>query len=106
MRNTISAVMTIGACLLTPGANAQKIDWRVFTEPFVSSAHAQDVDWQKIDETLGRKPAVTGDVHRYGFPRRRSAYEQQEHRHFFDRIDYVRPGFTPTPCGSPHQIAA
>src|SRR5215467_14571501 len=69
MRNTISALMTIGVCLLAPGANAQKIDWRVFTEPFVSTAHAQDVDWQKVDETLGRKPAVSGDVHRYGFPR-------------------------------------
>src|SRR5689334_407258 len=32
-------------------------------------AHAQDIDWQKVDETLGRKPAVTGDVHRYGFAR-------------------------------------
>jgi hypothetical protein len=35
----------------------------------VSTALAQDVDWQKVDETLGRKPAVSGDVHRYGFPR-------------------------------------
>ena len=41
----------------------------VFVEPFVSAAHAQDIDWQKVDETLGRKPAVSGDVHRYGFPR-------------------------------------
>src|SRR5262245_26010017 len=69
MRNTISALIGVGACLLVPGANAQKTDWRVFTEPFISTAHAQDVDWQKVDETLGRKPAVTGDVHRYGFPR-------------------------------------
>jgi hypothetical protein len=69
MRNTIPALIGIGACLFAPGTNAQKIDWQVFTEPFVSSAHAQDVDWQKVDETLGRKPAVTGDVHRYGFPR-------------------------------------
>jgi Domain of Unknown Function (DUF1259) len=30
---------------------------------------AQDVDWQKVDETLGRKAAISGDVHRYGFPR-------------------------------------
>ncbi|WP_249142842.1 DUF1259 domain-containing protein [Bradyrhizobium liaoningense] len=36
---------------------------------FIAAAHAQDVDWQKVDEALGRKPAVTGDVHRYGFPR-------------------------------------
>jgi hypothetical protein len=34
-----------------------------------TAAYAQDVDWQKVDETLGRKPAVSGDVHRYGFPR-------------------------------------
>jgi len=28
------------------------------------------VDWQKVDEALGRKAAVVaGDVHRYGFPR-------------------------------------
>ena len=35
----------------------------------MTTAHAQDVDWQKVDDALGRKPAVTGDVHRYGFPR-------------------------------------
>jgi hypothetical protein len=69
MRNTILALMGISASLFTPGVGAQKIDWRVFSEPFVSTAHAQDVDWQKVDETLGRKPAVAGDVHRYGFPR-------------------------------------
>jgi hypothetical protein len=51
------------------GANAQKIDWQVFTEPFVTSAHAQEIDWQKVDDALGRKPAVSGDVRRYGFPR-------------------------------------
>jgi Domain of Unknown Function (DUF1259) len=51
------------------GANAQKNDWNIFAEPFISPAHAQDIDWQKVDETLGRKPAVSGDVHRYGFPR-------------------------------------
>jgi Domain of Unknown Function (DUF1259) len=32
-------------------------------------AYAQGVDWQKVDDALGRKPAVSGDVHRYGFPR-------------------------------------
>ncbi|WP_342732182.1 DUF1259 domain-containing protein [Bradyrhizobium sp. B117] len=36
---------------------------------FIAAAHAQDVDWQKVDEALGRKAAVTSDVHRYGFPR-------------------------------------
>ena len=35
-----------------------------------TTAFAQDVDWQKVDEAIGRKPAVVaGDVHRYGFPR-------------------------------------
>ena len=35
-----------------------------------TTAFAQDVDWQKVDEALGRKAAVVaGDVHRYGFPR-------------------------------------
>jgi Domain of Unknown Function (DUF1259) len=33
-------------------------------------AHAQGIDWQKVDEAIGRKPAVvSGDVHRYGFSR-------------------------------------
>ena len=35
-----------------------------------SAACAQDVDWQKVDAAFGRKAAVvSGDVHRYGFPR-------------------------------------
>jgi hypothetical protein len=34
-----------------------------------TAAGAQQIDWQKVDDVLGRKPAVTGDVHRYGFPR-------------------------------------
>ena len=50
MRKTISALMAIGAC-------------------FIATARAQEVDWQKVDDAMGRKPAVTGDVHRYGFPR-------------------------------------
>jgi hypothetical protein len=58
-----------GACVAALGAYTQKTDWRMFAEPFVSMAQAQDVDWQKVDDTLGRKPAVAGDVHRYGFPR-------------------------------------
>lgn len=48
---------------------APKIEWRSFAEAFISPAHAQEVDWQKVDETLGRKAAVSDDVHRYGFPR-------------------------------------
>jgi hypothetical protein len=34
-----------------------------------SGAAAQTVDWKNVDEVLGRTAAVTGDVHRYGFPR-------------------------------------
>jgi Domain of Unknown Function (DUF1259) len=32
-------------------------------------ANAQEIDWKKVDEALGRTAAVSGDVHRYGFPR-------------------------------------
>jgi hypothetical protein len=34
-----------------------------------AAANAQEIDWQKVDAAFGRKPAVSGDVHRYGFPR-------------------------------------
>jgi hypothetical protein len=34
-----------------------------------TAARSQDIDWQKVDDAMGRKAAVTGDVHRYGFPR-------------------------------------
>lgn len=50
MRKTISALIGASACL-------------------IASAHAQEFDWKKVDETLGRKPVVADDVHRYGFPR-------------------------------------
>jgi hypothetical protein len=30
---------------------------------------AQEIDWKRVDEALGRTAAVSGDVHRYGFPR-------------------------------------
>ena len=36
---------------------------------FCTVAQAQEVDWKKVDEVLGRTAAVGGDVHRYGFPR-------------------------------------
>src|SRR3954462_5954705 len=36
---------------------------------FTTVATAEDIDWNKIDDTFARKPVVTGDVHRYGFPR-------------------------------------
>src|SRR5436305_6978968 len=41
----------------------------VFAVSLAGAAHAQAVDWQKVDDAFGRKPAVSDDVHRYGFPR-------------------------------------
>src|SRR4051794_14031077 len=41
----------------------------ILAASFATSATAQEVDWQKVDDAFGRKPAVSGDVHRYGFPR-------------------------------------
>jgi hypothetical protein len=34
-----------------------------------TSANAQEIDWKKVDSTLGRAATVSGEVHRYGFPR-------------------------------------
>jgi hypothetical protein len=41
----------------------------IFAASFTTVATAQEIDWQKVDDAFGRKPAVSGDVHRYGFPR-------------------------------------
>src|ERR1700726_3734295 len=41
----------------------------IFAALSASAANAQEIDWQKVDGALGRKAAVSGDVHRYGFPR-------------------------------------
>src|SRR6202795_3172006 len=46
--------------------------WHVATilaASFATVANAQEIGWQKVDDALGRKPAVSGDVRRYGFPR-------------------------------------
>lgn len=55
MRSLLSTLIGISACFTALNG----------------SAYAQDqgADWAQIDEILGRKPAVTEDVHRYGFPR-------------------------------------
>ena len=39
------------------------------TAAWAGGASAQEIDWKKVDEALGRTAAVSGDVHRYGFPR-------------------------------------
>jgi hypothetical protein len=41
----------------------------VLTLASAAAANAQEIDWKKVDEALGRSGTVTGDVHRYGFPR-------------------------------------
>ena len=57
MRKFISALTVTGVCLFA------------FRLAAFIPAYAQDANWQKVDETLGRKPAVSDDVRRYGFPR-------------------------------------
>ena len=37
--------------------------------PLSIVANAQEINWQNVDDAFGRKPAISGDVHRYGFPR-------------------------------------
>lgn len=36
---------------------------------FTVGAYAENIDWEKVDAAFGRKAALSGDVHRYGFPR-------------------------------------
>jgi hypothetical protein len=69
MSKILWITVSILAASFAATANAETMDWRVFAEPFVTSAHAADIDWQKVDDALGRKPAVSDDVRRYGFPR-------------------------------------
>jgi hypothetical protein len=65
-----SGILTLAfAVLAAASASREPIGSAIFTEPFIATAHAQGFDWQKVDDTLGRKPAVSGDVRRYGFPR-------------------------------------
>jgi hypothetical protein len=33
------------------------------------AGNAQEIDWKKVDGALGRSGTVSGEVHRYGFPR-------------------------------------
>ena len=53
-------------------------------------AGAQDIDWKKVDEAVGRTAAVSGDVHRYGFPRTDLQVTLSE----------VRPDGNETGCGA------
>lgn len=68
MRTKLSIGIPILATLFAAAGTATA-GWTFFNAPIISSAQAQTDEWQKVDELLGRKPAVSGDVHRYGFPR-------------------------------------
>jgi hypothetical protein len=50
-------------------ASAELFGPSMLSKPLITPAHAQSIDWQKVDDALGRKPVVSGDVRRYGFPR-------------------------------------
>src|SRR5947199_8232591 len=52
------ALTLLAICAAVAGATAAN-----------APASAQEIDWQKVDAAIGRGAAVTGDVHRYGFPR-------------------------------------
>ena len=41
----------------------------ILAASFTTVAAAQEIDWKKVDDMFERKPVVSGDVHRYGFPR-------------------------------------
>jgi hypothetical protein len=36
---------------------------------WLAPVHAQSTDWKKVDAAIGRSATVSGEVHRYGFPR-------------------------------------
>lgn len=42
--------------------NSEAVDWTMFSQPFIINAHAQAIDWQKIDDTLDRKLACSQRV--------------------------------------------
>src|SRR6201989_2415615 len=41
----------------------------ILASSLTTVATAQDIDWKRVDDTFERKPVVSDDVHRYGFPR-------------------------------------
>ena len=55
MRKISWIVISILAASFSSSTYAQKINWQIFYEPFVTTAHAQEVDWQKVDEDPWQK---------------------------------------------------
>lgn len=74
MRKLLNTLL-IATSTLVIGTNAPVNEWEALLGSIICSASAADtgqtkeIDWTKVDEILGRKPAVTSDVRRYGFPR-------------------------------------
>ena len=62
MRNTLSAIAGIGACFIVSSGSAQKVDWRVFTEPFVDHPQNAWDDALTPDVLALREPAVLDEV--------------------------------------------
>lgn len=65
MRKQLSLASSVLALSLATSESAVQGNWRFFSEPFIAKAYAREAASQKVDETLGRKPAVSGDVRRY-----------------------------------------
>ena len=36
---------------------------------FANAVEAQEIDWKQVDAAFGRTASVSGEIHRYGFPR-------------------------------------
>jgi hypothetical protein len=59
-------------CLIKEDVIMRAMLWllvSIFAASFTGGASAQQIDWKKVDEAIGRSAAVSGDVHHYGFPR-------------------------------------
>ena len=77
----VAAVLTICGVALTIDAAGptQVIDWKKVeatigkicgvTPTLAATGPVQEIDWKKVDVAMGRTAAVSGDVHRFGFPR-------------------------------------
>ena len=39
------------------------------TVAITGTSFAQSIEWERVDAAIGRNATVSGDVHRYGFPR-------------------------------------
>jgi hypothetical protein len=69
---SIDRFATIGPSNNKENKAMRRLSWiiaSILAALSATAARVQEIDWQKVDDALGRKAAVSGDVHRYGFPR-------------------------------------